>query len=128
MVDQLYNWTRFWIPRGERFTVDGGFLSGCKSRIGRILNPNAVTLESVEPGLACLVLLGEPGIGKSKQIEKQKDLTETHANKMGDKTLSFDLGVYSTDTNLCHEIFENATIKDWLLAKYHLNLFLDSLG
>jgi hypothetical protein len=31
-------------------------------KMGRILNPKPVTLESLESNISCLVLLGEPGI------------------------------------------------------------------
>jgi hypothetical protein len=127
MVDQIYNWTRFWIPRGESFRLDGGFLSEPHSKIGRLLNPNPVTLESVEPNISCLVLLGEPGIGKSNEIEKQKNLANARLDKQGDFVLPFDLGVYSTDYNLCHDIFEDPTLAAWLRGTQKLSLFLDSL-
>jgi hypothetical protein len=127
MVDQLYNWTRFWNPRGHSFWPDGGFLSEPESTLGRLLNPGAVTLQSMEPSVPCLVLLGEPGIGKSKEIEKQKALSEVRAKEHGDTALFFDLGVYSSDSTLYHEIFGHPLLQAWLRATHHLILFLDSL-
>ena len=127
MVDQLYNWTRFWIPRGESVRLDGGFLSEPQSKIGRLLNPNPVTLESVEPDISCPVLLGEPGIGKSNEIEKQRDRSKARVDEQGDAVLPFDLGVYTTDYNLCHDIFEGPTLEACLHGTHKLYLFLDSL-
>jgi hypothetical protein len=73
------------------------------------------------------VLLGEPGIGKSKELEKQRRLAELRVNEAGDEALFFDLGIYSTDLNLCKEVFENSTIKNWSPGTNNLYLLLDSL-
>lgn len=126
MANQLYNWTRFWTPRGEDPLWDGGFLSECQSKMGRILNPKPVTLESVEPSISCLVLLGEPGIGKSKELEKQKQLTQSRISESADDVLFFELGIYSS-TDLRKEVFENSTIENWSRGTNNLYLFLDSL-
>jgi len=115
------------MARGEEPQWDGGFLHECQSAFGRLYNPKPVTFESVESKAQCLVLLGEPGLGKSREIETRAKLTETYAKESGDATLSLDLGEYGTDSSLRQDIFEGPTIRDWMSAKYHLNLFLDSL-
>lgn len=94
--------------------------------MGRILNPKPVTLESVEPSISCLVLLGEPGIGKSKELEKQKQLTQSRISESADDVLFFELGIYGS-TDLRKEVFENSTIENWSRGTNNLYLFLDSL-
>jgi hypothetical protein len=66
MSKQNYHWKRFWCPRSSSYSLeDGGYLidpdtawDGYKS--------NLVTLEDIA-AVPCLILLGEPGIGKSNE-------------------------------------------------------------
>lgn len=65
----IYPWRRFWAPReGSIALEDGGFLTDPEGKYGRSLNPDVISLEALEE-VPCLVLLGEPGIGKSTVIE-----------------------------------------------------------
>jgi predicted NACHT family NTPase len=124
MLSQTYNWKRFWYTRGSICRPDyAGYLDDPESEYGHFSNPDVVTFESIAE-IPCLVLLGEPGIGKStaiKQAFKQIDQT-------AQKALWFDLGEYQTDVMLRDEVFKNDTFQDWLGGAHRLHLFLDSLG
>src|SRR5712672_2978044 len=67
----LYNWQRFWIPRtGTVDLSDGGFLADPTTLLLRssATKPHSLT-ELTE--YRVLVLLGEPGIGKSTTLKEE---------------------------------------------------------
>jgi hypothetical protein len=68
MGQGLYAWDRYWCPRTARLDLsDGGFLSDPNTDYGRIANSELVLFSEVS-GQYCLVLLGEPGIGKTQTL------------------------------------------------------------
>lgn len=123
-----YNWKRFWVARNGKVNLsDGGYLRNPDTDFGRVFNPDALPFEAIAE-VPCLVLLGEPGIGKSNEIDKQWKLTSQRSNEVGEVALKFDLRDYQTDVRLCQEIFEaNTVFQNWRKGKGKLYLFLDSL-
>jgi hypothetical protein len=105
MLNQLYDWKRFWCLRTGRFDLsDGGYLSDPESQWGAIQNPDTVPLTSM--GMTpCLVLLGEPGIGKSHEIQQQYERAKTQAAEASDAWLRFDLRDFQTDARFCNKVF-----------------------
>lgn len=66
-------WKRFWCRRDKSYSLgDGGFLANPESELGRSLQPDAISLEQLD-ATGCLVLLGEPGIGKSTTLMGERD-------------------------------------------------------
>ncbi len=128
MNQHNYNWKRFWVARDGNINLsDGGYLWNPDSDFGRIYNPDALPFETIAK-VPCLVLLGEPGIGKSNEINKQWEHTHQRNKETGDVALKFDLRDYQTDVHLCQEIFEgNGDFQNWLKGEYRLHLLLDSL-
>lgn len=123
----LYNWKRFWCPRTGNINLsDGGYLFDPDSEYGRFYNSNTVSFEAIA-GIPCLVLLGEPGIGKSTAMKSQQTLIEQQIVEAGGTSLWFDLRAYQTDMRLCQAIFENHVFQSWLDGEHQLHLFLDSL-
>lgn len=123
MSKQDYGWKRFWCPRsGSIALADGGYLSDPDAEWSRAYNPNLVSLEAIAD-IPCLVLLGEPGIGKSQELENLKAFTE---EKICDSSQILELNFRSC-TNLKEDLFKDETFTDWLSNSYHLYLFLDSL-
>jgi len=85
MAKLHYPWTRYWSPIASDFRLsDAGYLSDPEGEHGHILNPDAVPFDELR-NIPCLVLLGEPGIGKSTAMAQS------------DAMLQFDLGAYQTD-------------------------------
>jgi len=118
-----YGWKRFWCPRsGSINLADGRYLSDPDTEWGKASNPDLVGLEAIAD-VPCLVLLGEPGIGKSRELENLKTLTE---QKICDSSQALELNLRSC-TNLKEDLFKDETFTDWLGGSYHLYLFLDSL-
>jgi len=127
MAGILYNWKRFWCPRGGRINLsDGGFLVDPDERWGSAMNPDVVPFGSVAH-FPCLILLGEPGIGKSTALEGERDRAEERAASSGGETHWVDLRAYQTDSRLHQDLFESPALCSWRQGTHHLDLFLDSL-
>ncbi|MFL5244705.1 MAG: NACHT domain-containing protein [Gemmataceae bacterium] len=115
MPKQSYPWKRFWYPRSADFRLsDRGYLSDPDGEYGKILNPDAVSFDQISD-VPCLILLGEPGIGKSTALQASLD------------ALKFDLGSFQTDANLEKEVFQNPQVQAWRDETQTLTLVLDSL-
>jgi predicted NACHT family NTPase len=127
MANQLYNWKRFWCPRTSRFDLsDGGYLSDPEVEWNAIQNPDTVPFASIAT-TPCLALLGEPGIGKSHEMQKQYELAKSQAAEENNAWLQFDLRDFQTDVRLCNKVFESPTFQSWRDGTHHLHLYLDSL-
>lgn len=122
MLSRHYNWTRYWHPKEEPISLDG---AGFPFEPG-VLNKNLVTFDSVAHH-RCLVLFGEPGIGKSTVLESEYEAVKEAAVAAGDASMFRDLGTYSTDAALVRDIFEDETFSRWERGSHVLELFLDSL-
>lgn len=125
MVD--YNWKRFWCPReGKIHWDDGGFLTVPDDELRRYLNTDAIPFESIAEK-PCLVLLGEPGIGKTHTVKKVWESFNNSITGQKDQTLWIDLGQYGSEDRLVRELFESPVLDSWLKGRHKLYLFLDSL-
>jgi len=120
------NWKRFWCPReGSYRLTERGYLVDYDNAPSYLADPNIVTLENLFDA-RCLVLLGEPGIGKSTEIDKHSKFIREKTESTGDEFLKFDLKDYQTDQRLFDAIFEHPTFKKWQKGENRLYLFLDS--
>lgn len=119
-----YNWKRFWSPpNGQINLFDGGFLQDpTEDGIGKFANPDLVTL-SLLGEHKCLILLGEPGIGKSTEIESL--YTEVSKKEPG-KTLQINLRDIPTPEIFKEELEKSPQYQDWVKNGTPLHLFLDS--
>ena len=123
MSKKDYCWKRFWSPRSGNINLaDGGYLFDPDAEWGKAYNPDLVNLEAIAD-IPCLVLLGEPGIGKSRELDNLKVFTE---KKICRSSQVLELNFRSC-TNLKEDLFKDETFIDWLEGSYHLYLFLDSL-
>ncbi|MEC1560865.1 hypothetical protein [Bacillus haynesii] len=122
MVDLTYSWKRFWCSRSGIINLTSeGFLYNPESKWGNIYNPEVVSFQSISH-LQCLVLLGEPGIGKTYTMKKeQQPYIDNEA------TLILDLRAIGSEFSLYRNLFDHSTFKDWLQGNHNLYLFLDGL-
>ncbi|HBL12472.1 MAG TPA: hypothetical protein DD379_13910, partial [Cyanobacteria bacterium UBA11162] len=126
MSKQIYDWKRFWCPRsGHIAPRDRGYLVDPESEWGRYYNPDLVSLEAIAD-IPCLVLLGEPGIGKSQEMENLRSYTEETTNQTH-KVLKLNLQAYGSEDRLVRSLFESKTFTDWINGTHRLYVFLDSL-
>lgn len=79
-----YPWRRFWCPREGAINLsDEGFLFDPENRHAKYVASDVVPFEQVSH-LACLALLGEPGIGKSTAMEDLRDVTQRTVEAAGE--------------------------------------------
>jgi predicted NACHT family NTPase len=118
MTQPIYNWKRFWCLRDGGFHIDAnGFL--VRSEYFK----DTFEFESIAE-IPCLVLLGEPGIGKSRAL---KDAVQFVSTTVGDdKWFSLDLRSFGSETRLYDAIFKSKEMEEWLSGTHRLHLFLDS--
>ena len=122
-----YNWTRFWVPRdGDLVLERGGYLQDPQSQYGNLLNPGALAFSAIESH-PCLVLLGEPGIGKSRALQEALAGIEPFSPMSGDQVLFRNLNLYTTDSFLVQNVFEGQEFLKWQNGSGTLYLVLDSL-
>ncbi len=122
----LIGWRRYWAKRGTQPFAHGGFLldpeDGAYFRSDREL----ATLPDLA-SIPCLVLLGEPGIGKTSCVEVEMELIAKEAAERGEEVLEFDLWEFGSEDRLVSEVFENDGFRRWKDGQGALELFLDSL-
>lgn len=125
MLSKTYPWKRYWLPRGGRVTFsDDGYVIDPESFGGKIYGADLVTLDQLS-SKQCLILLGEPGIGKSTTLSLHRT-TVPRAMTPDASVLWRDLGEYQTDSRLCDDVFGNDVIERWRDEDRDLFLYLDS--
>lgn len=123
----VYSWDRFWISRdGIVDLSDGGFLADPTSPLRRA-HPKTPAMLTELGRYRALVLLGEPGIGKSTTLEAEA--ARVFAEAIDDETVSIhvDLRAFSSDTLLHQRVFGSPEFIAWTKSTSHLVLHLDSL-
>ena len=122
-ANRRYDWTRFWCPRDGRNTMDReGYLLDPEGKHGWFGQPCAVAFDSIA-SRPCLLLLGEPGIGKSSAMARQREAAARQL-PAGEELLDID---FRYDRDLKGDLLEHPKLKGWLEGKHTLHLFLDSL-
>jgi hypothetical protein len=120
-----FEWTRYWCPRdeGEIRIDERGYLVDPSGKYGGALNPHLVTWDSLL-ARPCLVLLGEPGIGKSSTIRAWK----TSIESTSDTSTAFhwlDIAGYSEE-RLRRRLLEAPEVRRWADGSGHLRIVIDS--
>jgi hypothetical protein len=120
-------WQRFWCPReGVIQLGSDGFLVDPQSDWGHLRNPDVQPVDFLTE-IPCLVLLGEPGIGKSTTLQAERQTVEMRLTEVGQEVLWVDLHEVGTDFQLYRQLFETPQFLAWKQGTQVLNLFLDSL-
>jgi len=126
MASPIVNWKRFWCPRdGSYHPVEDDYLPDFDSPSFRG-DPGITSLDKLLD-IPCLILLGEPGIGKSNEIIKHTKFIQEKVRETGDQLLNLDLKNYSSEARLFDAIFQNPKLQKWRKEKKRLYLLLDSL-
>lgn len=112
----LFDWPRFWCPREGRFSLsDRGYLVDPTGDMGQYINKDVVGFNAFSE-VACLVLLGEAGIGKSTAVNA---IASHLAAGTHGAVRQVDLGAYASEDRLERVLLaENDTVE---------HLFLDGL-
>jgi hypothetical protein len=122
-----YAWKRFWCPLGGHISLDDrGFLVDPQGEYARYYQEHVEPLEKLDAS-PCLVLLGEPGLGKSVAVETYRQQVQGALEAAGDTVLAFDLNRFASDAYLVQSVFQNPRLLAWREGGGNLHLFLDGL-
>jgi len=91
---------------------------------GASFNPDVKSFDKIAE-TPCLILLGEPGTGKSTALLEHRKTTDSSL-LTPDRSLWIDLRAFQTDIRLIQGIFEHPTFVTWRNGTHRLHLFLDS--
>jgi hypothetical protein len=118
------NWTRGWVApdgvlplAGDAWLPEADWL--------QYGGTGVITLEDVRE-LRGLLLLGEPGSGKSACLKQERATVEA-TKAVGDTTLLVDLGLVSDARDLREQVFGDPVFHAWRTGDGRLHLFLDAL-
>jgi hypothetical protein len=126
MSDQSYGWTRYWIPRGIPITLHNGYLPLPSLPWASELNPELVELQNLQD-IPCLILLGEPGTGKSFALQDDYIKTRNYCSQIQAESFLINLAAYTMEERLYSAIFDHDAFMRWKVGNHRLYIFLDSL-
>ena len=124
-----YDWQRRWIFVYESRADDTDVASRAKA-------PQAHwQLQSATDGvlfgeirhIPCLILLGEPGIGKTYAVRREQQELDTRIGNTANRTLWVDLSGCSSVESVRSELFERDNYRDWKAGAHRLTMFVDSV-
>jgi len=124
MSGSSYSWKRFWCPRAAAYHLTEGFLGD--PEVNSVYNPNLLAFEALS-SKPCLVLLGEPGQGKSTCLTQESDALARKVREEGATLIRIDLRSIASEESLFRKLFENPEFASWSKGSNLLYLFLDSL-
>ncbi len=115
-----YEWTRFWCPSDKKPIISPeGYLEDPEYEF----SPNSHLIKDpIKLEKNCIVLLGEPGIGKTVALEKS---FQDFDNEKGE-ILKVNLSSIGNEIHFDDKIFNHAKFQDWRTGNYNLYLLLDS--
>src|SRR3972149_8672463 len=122
-----FPWKRFWCPPEGKLHLDNwGYLTDPEGKYGKYINPDVVSFEKIRD-TPCLILLGEPGIGKSQTIEDEIEHLQKEISEKDELQLRIDLKEYGSEDRLIKDLFESVTWKEFTNSSNKLHIFVDSL-
>jgi hypothetical protein len=125
MAAKQYDWKRYWVPRDGSFAFDGdGFLATPATDGGWLWAKTDIVGFEELAASPCLVLLGEPGIGKTFALNSACN----HAGEARPSAtiLRRNLGIYGDEQRLIDDVFGSSQFAAWSSRGGELLVFLDS--
>lgn len=129
-MPRIYPWERRWLEIAANKTVDesyhqvesNGYVAAITWTGNLYPEPVGILLANAEAESQVMVLLGEPGIGKSSEWRKLCD--KLAAEK---EHFFLNLGDFASETELRDTILDDPKVQSWQGADTELTLWLDSL-
>jgi hypothetical protein len=126
-LHKIYDWRRFWVRADtELFLEDNAYLPDPEREVSRSLNEGVGTLAEACAG-HCSILLGEPGIGKSKSLKADFERLPPTWAAAGEEGELIDMGAVTSLTDLRTVLLENDKVQRWRDGFGILHLCIDSL-
>lgn len=118
---------RFWSPREEVINLaDAGFLADPTEPFGSVFNPHLVRTADLWQA-ACVILLGDPGMGKSTALNSERAALETSITSSGELCHWVNAAAHGSEDRILKAIFESPKVVGWRSDKTILHLFVDGL-
>jgi hypothetical protein len=126
-TSNLLPWTRFWSPRKTRnHGTSSEFFEGPQGLYGEHLHPQAASLSDITPEIGLLVLCGEPGLGKTTELNLLRErLTECPGEK--DELIQLKAREFESFLDLQSYLDGNSDWQTWLTDTNHLTISFDGL-
>lgn len=119
------DWQRLWYKQGDSFALDfSGFLLDPETNEGFYRRTDVVKYSEINK-LHCLILLGEPGIGKSTTLRNEYLKHNEIVNK-NEFIIYKDLREFGDENRLIDEMFKSKEINNWLKSEKSLFYYIDS--
>ena len=123
---ELISWKRYWYSEDSDLPLDeSGFLADPGGRWGEVMYPSLVPLGSLKD-ISCLVLLGEPGLGKSVTVQEHIKALTSDPEALH-TVLHYDLKDFGSELSLTRNLFDADSLREWAQGRGTLELYLDSL-
>jgi len=120
-----YDIERFWCPSDGIIGLDRwGFLDDPHTYHEWMGQPDSVSFEYIED-VPVLVLLGEPGTGKSQWFQDAQNRISEDILRRGHRGLWIDLGLYDRAADVVDAVFRDPVFVQWTQEGHRLHLFLD---
>ena len=126
MSEEVYA-PRYWLPDGDSLEFsDRGFMPDPSRKWSAAWVPNVRSYAQIDDK-ACLVLIGEPGLGKTTALEQAADDLKRERGASKDEVLFVDLSATTEESVLRSRIFDSPEWQRWQQGEHRLHLFLDTL-
>jgi hypothetical protein len=123
-MQRSFLWKRFWCkPEGTIGLDDNGFLLDPELKDILYKETDVVSFKNIEK-IQCLILLGQPGIGKSEAV--YAEYNELLKREDGNYIIFKNLNEYGDENRFINNVFNSAEINGWLRSDKDLVIFLDS--
>ncbi|MCU0633469.1 MAG: hypothetical protein MUE41_01245 [Gemmatimonadaceae bacterium] len=118
---------RFWTTRDAQLRLDADYLADPEGPYAALLgDPDRVVALPTLEDTPCVVMLGEPGSGKTTAVAQEVERVTALA-PTADCTLHFDLREFVDLADLRAAVLENSDVVRWQGGTHRLTLVLDSL-
>ena len=124
-----YDWQRRWLPVYESRAESTDVASRAKSPQAhwQLRSATDGVLFNEIRHIHCLILLGEPGIGKTYAVRREQRQLEGRISNTTDKTLWVDLSGCNATESIRSQLFEREKYRDWKAGTHRLTMFVDSV-
>ncbi len=129
-MEKKFPWLRFWCREGstrqasfsDYFSLPYGYQRGDQTDVA--------PFESLQRQ-PCLILLGEPGMGKTsavfQAVEDARGGRSEEEGSLARTIVALKLGSYGSEDRLLRDLFESEAFRIWENGQGEMHLFLDAL-
>ena len=120
-------WPRFWSPRKSRaHGTSGEFFEDPQGVFGKHLHPQAATLPEITPETGLLVLCGEPGLGKTTELDLLRESLPASFGE-NERLIDLEARTFESFPDLQGHLDSHPDWQAWLSNQGRLTILFDGL-